>query len=113
MPEAPPHRTAMIVLAYLWPLAIVPLLFDKEDAEAQWHAKHGLVLMGTELLLMVLFTTFTALVSIATFGLGCVFGIFGVFIWVGIIALHIAAILKAVNGGRLNVPYVTGLASRL
>ena len=35
----------MIVLSYLWPLALVPLLVEKEDAEIQWHAKHGIVLM--------------------------------------------------------------------
>lgn len=29
MPEAPSNRNVMIVLAYLWPLAFVPLLFDK------------------------------------------------------------------------------------
>src|SRR5262249_27925078 len=39
-----PNRGMMIVLAYLWPLALVPLLLDKADPEAQWHAKHGLVL---------------------------------------------------------------------
>ena len=38
------NRTVMIVLAYLWLLALVPLLVEKEDAEVQWHAKNGLVL---------------------------------------------------------------------
>ena len=44
-----PNRGVMIVLAYLWPLALVPLLVEKQDAEVQWHAKHGLVLMVAEL----------------------------------------------------------------
>src|SRR3954470_16220785 len=45
-PDPPPNRAAMLVLGYLWPLAVVPLLVARDDAEVQWHAKHGLVLMG-------------------------------------------------------------------
>jgi len=102
----------MIVLAYLWPLAIVPLLIDKEDSEVQWHAKHGLVLMGAELLLFLLFTILTTLVSLATFGAGCVVSLFGVFIWVAVAALHVTAIIKGVNGTRLIVPKVSEYADR-
>jgi hypothetical protein len=40
------NRTIMIVLSYLWILAIVPLLVEKEDKEVQWHAKHGIVLLS-------------------------------------------------------------------
>jgi len=43
--EPSPNRGVMIVLAYLWPLALVPLLLEKHDPEVQWHAKHGIVLM--------------------------------------------------------------------
>ncbi len=33
-PEAePPNRGVMIVVSYLWPLAFVPLLLEKQDAE--------------------------------------------------------------------------------
>src|SRR5262245_25474094 len=103
MPDPPPHRAAMIVLAYLWPLAIVPLLVHKEDPEVQWHAKHGLALMIAELLLFLTFTMLTAIVSLATLGVGCVVSIFGIFIWIAIVALHIAAILKGLNGSRLIV----------
>ena len=39
------NRNVMIVLSYLWLLALVPLLTEKDDKEVQWHAKHGLVLM--------------------------------------------------------------------
>ncbi len=46
MADPSPDRGVMIVLAYLWPLALVPLLIEKHDAEVQWHAKHGIVLMA-------------------------------------------------------------------
>ena len=43
----------MIVLSYLWLLALVPLLVEKEDKEVQWHAKHGIVLMVAEIVLWI------------------------------------------------------------
>ncbi len=33
--EPSPNRGVMIVLAYLWPLALVPLLLDKHDPEVR------------------------------------------------------------------------------
>ena len=40
------NRSIMIVLSYLWLLALVPLLVEKDDREVQWHAKHGIVADG-------------------------------------------------------------------
>jgi uncharacterized membrane protein len=109
---ASPNRSVMIVLAYLWALAIVPLLVEKHDPEVQWHAKHGLVLMAAELILLFAYVTMTSLVSLATLGLGCVLSLFLVFAWVGILALHVVAILKGVNGNRLIVPGISEYANR-
>jgi hypothetical protein len=111
MPDSP-NRGVMIVLAYLWPLALVPLLLEKGDPEVQWHAKHGVVLMIAELVLLFAYIMMTSLVSLATFGLGCILGMFVVFGWIGVLALHVAAILKGVNGGRLIVPHVSAYADR-
>jgi len=104
MPESP-NRGVLIVLAYLWVLALVPLLLERDDPEVQWHAKHGLALFACLMLMSI--------VSLATFGLGCVLGVFVVFGWMAILALHVAAILKGVNGGRLLVPYVSEYADRI
>jgi len=103
----------MIVLSYLWPLALVPLLVERQDPEVQWHAKHGLVLMIAELILLFGYIVMTSIVSLATFGLGCVLAIFVVFGWVGVLALHVVAILKGVNGGRLIIPGLSDYANRL
>ena len=102
----------MIVLSYLWPLALVPLLLEKDDAEVQWHAKHGVVLMIAELVLLFAYIMVTSLVSLATLGLGCVLSLLLVFAWIGLMALHVAAILKGINGGRLIVPGVTEYVNR-
>jgi uncharacterized membrane protein len=103
----------MIVLAYLWPLALVPLLIEKHDPEVQWHAKHGIVLMIAELILLFGYIMLTSIVSLATLGLGCVLSVFLVFGWVGILALHVVAIVKGINGGRLIIPGLSDYSNRL
>ena len=95
-----PNRGVMIVLAYLWLLALVPLLFEKTDREVQWHAKHGIVLMITELVALLVYIMVTSIISLATLGIGCVLSLFLVFAWVGVLALHVVAIIKGINGDR-------------
>ena len=50
------NRNVMIVLSYLWLLALVPLLTEKDDKEVQWHAKHGIVLMLAEIVFWIALT---------------------------------------------------------
>jgi hypothetical protein len=102
----------MIVLAYLWPLALIPLLVEKQDTEVQWHARHGIVLMIAELILLFAYILMTTVVSLATFGLGCVLSIFIVFGWVAVLAVHVVAILKGINGTRLIIPGISDYANR-
>jgi uncharacterized membrane protein len=110
--EASPNRGVMIVLAYLWLLALVPLLLEKRDPELQWHAKHGLVLMAAELLLLFGYVVVTSIVSLAALGLGCVLSLLLVFGWIGILVLHVVAILKGISGTRLIIPGVSEYANR-
>jgi len=112
MPDSSSNRGVMIVLAYLWPLAIVPLLLEKDDADVQWHAKHGLVLLAAELLLLTAFAVLTSLVSLATFGLGCALSMFVILIWMAILGGHIVAIIKAMGGTRLIIPGISEYANR-
>lgn len=118
MPEttpdsAEPNRGVMIVLAYLWLLALVPLLLDRSDREVQWHAKHGIVIMIAELAALLLYIVITSIISLAALGVGCVLSLFLVFAWVGVLALHVVAIVKGLNGGRLIIPRVSEYADRL
>jgi uncharacterized membrane protein len=104
------NRGVMIVLSYLWLLALVPLLVEKEDKEVQWHAKHGIVLMLAE----IVFWIAVAIVQVALGTiLGCVVGLLSFFVWVAVVVLHIIAIVKGINGGRLIVPGVSQYADRL
>jgi uncharacterized membrane protein len=103
------NRNVMIVLSYLWLLALVPLLTEKDDREVQWHAKHGIVLMVAELVLWIAVT----MVNIVT-GLfvGCLIGFLSLFLWVAIVVLHIMCIVKGINGQRLIVPGVSQYADK-
>jgi uncharacterized membrane protein len=102
----------MIVLAYLWLLALIPLLLEEDDAEVRWHAKHGIVMTIAEVILIFVYIALTSMVSLATLALGVVLTVFLVFAWVGILALHVVAILKGVNGRRLIIPGVSEYADR-
>jgi uncharacterized membrane protein len=107
-----PNRGVMIVLGYLWPLALVPLLVEKDDPEIQWHAKHGIVLMVAEIIILIAFAMVTSIVSLATFGLGCVLSMFVIFLWIAILAVHVIAIIMGINGKRFLIPGVSEYANR-
>jgi uncharacterized membrane protein len=101
----------MIVLSYLWLLALIPLLTEKEDREVQWHAKHGLVLMVAELILGVIFSVGT--IAIDMFGcLGCATTAGSLVFSLAVLILHVACIMKGVNGQRLIIPGVSQYADR-
>lgn len=113
MPEPAPagttasNRGVMIVLSYLWILALVPLLVEKEDQEVQWHAKHGIVLMVAEIAFWIVFNIFVYMIPF-----GCVVGLIGPLIAMGFLAVHIVAIIKGLNGQRLIIPGLSEYASR-
>lgn len=103
------NRNVMIVLSYLWLLALIPLVVEKEDKEVQWHAKHGLVLTVAELIFWVAFQVL--IVVLGTF-LGCLAGIFAPVFWLAFVLLHIFAIVKGINGQRLIIPGVSQYADK-
>ena len=101
------NRTVMIVLAYLWLLALVPLLVEKEDAEVQWHAKNGLILTAAEVVLWIVLTILTFIPA-----LGCVIAMLNLLVWLALVVLHIFAIVKGVNGGRLVIPVLSDYTTK-
>jgi uncharacterized membrane protein len=106
------NRNVMIVLAYLWLLALVPLLVEKEDAEVRWHAKHGIVLMVAEIIVWIVLTILSMLLTAVFAPLGCLFSLVFLGIGLGVLILHIFAIVKGVNGQRLIIPYVSEYADK-
>ena len=65
--------------------------------------------MIVELLLVVGYLAAASLVHLAAFGLGGALLASVVLAWVGILALHVAAIVKGVSGQRLIVPRISTL----
>ena len=98
----------MIVLSYLWLLALIPLLMEKEDKEVQWHAKHGLVLLVAWIALGLVFAVLSMIPA-----LGCVFGLVGLFIPVAILVIHIICIVKGLNGERFLIPGISQYADKI
>ncbi len=101
---ASPNRGLMLALSYLWLLAVIPLVVEKDDREVQWHAKHGLVLLVVEFLLGILIAIITNFVPFA----GCVLWA----IWPLIFVFHIILIVKALNGQRMMIPGISEYADR-
>jgi uncharacterized membrane protein len=112
MPKASSNRALLILLAYLWPLAIVPLLVEKRDAEVRWHARNGLLLMAAEAAFFAVSWFAVALVTLTAFRTGVVLSVLVVLVWIAVLTLHLAAIVKGWNGGRLTVPRLSDLADR-
>ena len=106
------NRGIMIVLSYLWLLALVPLLVEKEDKEVQWHAKHGIVLMVAEIVLWIAITIVTFIISSISTALGCVVSVLTFGLWLGILVVHVLCIVKGVNGQRFLIPGVSEYANR-
>lgn len=102
------NRTIMIVLSYLWILALIPLLVEKEDAEVQWHAKHGLVLTGAELAFWIV----VSVINVFSGFVGCLLGPVFLLIWLAIVGLHVVCIVKGVKGERFLVPGLSQYADR-
>jgi uncharacterized membrane protein len=102
------NRNVMILLSYLWLLALVPLLTEKDDKEVQWHAKHGLVLMVAELFVWIVISIVLGPLGI----FGCIAVLFTPLLALGQLVLHIACIIKGINGKRLIIPGLSEFAEK-
>lgn len=111
-PPARENRALMIVLSYLWVLALIPLFVEKTDADLQWHARHGLVLTAAELVVLMAWSFFVSLAWIVTGPVGCVLYLFSPLLFLAILVLHVAAIVKGLSDRRLVIPYLSEFAGR-
>ncbi len=97
----------MLALAYAWILALIPFLIEKDDAEVQWHAKHGLVILCLEIAVSI---GLMILSSIPV--LGCLFGIASILIFLGFVILRVVCFAKALKGERQLIPGVSQYADK-
>lgn len=98
------NRGLMIALSYLWILAIIPLVVEKDDPEVQWHAKHGIVLLVVEIIAWAVIFMVTQFVPFA----GCVLWL----AWPVFLVVRILCIVKGINGQRFMIPGISEYANR-
>lgn len=106
------NRNVMIVLSYLWLLALIPLLVEKDDREVQWHAKHGLVLTVVEVVVMIGLQVVVMILGAISGGLGCIFTLLIPIFLLAILIVHVLCIVKGINGQRFLLPGVSEFADR-
>ena len=94
-------------MIYLWILAVIPLLVEKDDREVQWHAKHGLVLTVAEIILYVILGVLSIIPV-----LGCVIAFIPAIVFLGFLVVRIIAIMKGINGERFLVPGLSDFGNR-
>lgn len=104
-------RTLMVVLSYLWILALIPLLTKKDDREVQWHAKNGLGILGAEIVVWIVFWIIGYMMRGSM--LGCGLATIQCVVWLAFLVLRIVCIVKGVNGQRFRIPVVTEFAEKL
>ncbi|HXH94403.1 MAG TPA: DUF4870 domain-containing protein [Thermoanaerobaculia bacterium] len=106
-------RTIMIVLSYLWILALIPLLTKKEDPEIQWHAKNGLALLGAEIICWIVFMILGIILSKIFAALSCGVTLIQCAVWIGFLVVRVMCIVKGTSGQRFRVPVVTDMAEKM
>jgi len=111
-PAAGGDRTLMVVLSYLWILALIPLLTKKDDREVQWHAKNGLCILGAEIVCWILFMII-GIVARRIMFLGCGIATIECVIWIAFLVIRIMCIVKGVNGQRFRLPLISDFADKM
>lgn len=99
-PKDVQENKAITILSYIGILCLVPLLAKKDSKFAQFHAKQGLVLLISWVVLSVIF--------VVPF-LGWVVGFIGYII---LLILMIMGIINVLSGKMTPLPVIGGLAGK-
>lgn len=103
----------MIILGYAWILALIPLFVEQDDAEVQWHAKHGLVLTALDVAVAIIFVVLNIVLGMLTAGFaGCILVPAQILLHLAILVVRIIAAVKGVQGERYYLPGVSIYADR-
>ncbi len=103
----------MIILSYLWILALIPLLTKKDDPEVQWHAKNGLAFLGAEIIVWIACVILSFILHRIFAALSCGMSIVQCVVWIGFLVVRVLCIVKGVNGQRFRIPFVTDFAEKM
>jgi uncharacterized membrane protein len=108
MPESRSQPAWMLVLSYLAFLGFIPLLAGKQYRNVRWHSINGLLLFAA----VVAFGVAATVIGILVPPLSCLYGIVMVVVLIVYAIIAILAIVKALDGHRLIVPWISRYADR-
>jgi uncharacterized membrane protein len=100
------------VLSYFGLLALIPLLVEREDREVQWHAKHGLVLLVAEVIVIVALQIVVMILGAVSGGLVCLAGLLFPLLFLAILVVHIVCIVRGIQGSRFTIPGISDFVDR-
>jgi uncharacterized membrane protein len=100
----------MVVLSYLWILALIPYLTKKDDPEVHWHAKNGLGLFIVDVLVGVVF--FVISIILRNSAVSCGTGALNCIISIALFIVHVYCIIQAAGGKRPRIPVITDFAEK-
>jgi uncharacterized membrane protein len=109
-PSSGGDRTLMIILSYLWILALIPLLTKKEDSEVQWHAKNGIGILIGEIICWILFTVLAFIIPDIA---GCGVSMISCVVWLAFLVIRILCIVQGVGGKRFTVPVLSDIGQKI
>lgn len=107
------EKNTMLILSYLWILALIPRLTKKDDPEIVWHSKNGLGLFIVEFAIYFLSIPFFLFFTFFLHTFALLFSFFYLSLSFGILILHIFCILKAIKGEKLEIPILSEYAQKL
>jgi len=106
-PASVPHtseRRGMAALSYVGLFCLVPLLFAKDSAFAQYHAKQGVVLVVVGVILHLV----RGVPWEIPFG-----GVLRFVLGLAVVVVSIMGIVKALRGEKFEIPYISEWATKL
>lgn len=109
-PSSGGDRTLMIILSYLWILALIPLLTKKEDSEVQWHAKNGIGILIGEIICWIVFTVLAFIIPDIA---GCGVSMISCVVWLAFLVIRILCIVQGVGGKRFTVPVLSDIGQKI
>jgi len=108
MSESRSQPSWMLVLSYMAFLGFIPLLAGKQHRNVRWHAINGLLLFAA----VVAFGAIATVVGILIPPLSCLYGIVMFLVLIVYAIIAILAVVKALDGHRLIVPWISRYADR-
>lgn len=102
--KAPSDKRLIAALSYFGLLCLIPLIFARDSAFAQEHAKQGLLLA----LITILVKAFSESIWRVSFG-----GLLVMIVGFALFITSIIGIIKAAQGERFEIPYISEWSRKL